>query len=83
MLKILFFAKLREDLGTSELTCAHERAATTAQLRQILVHDIGEHWRDILFAENIIVAVNQEVVDWSHPLQAGDEVAFFPPVTGG
>ena len=83
MLKLLFFAKLREELGASELTWHDETAATTAQLREKLVDANGEHWRECLFADNMIVAVNQEVVDWSHPLHAGDEIAFFPPVTGG
>ncbi|MGI9283965.1 MAG: molybdopterin converting factor subunit 1 [Pseudomonadales bacterium] len=83
MLKVLFFAKLREELGTAELSLADENAVTTSQLRQILVDKNGEQWRDSLFANNIIVAVNQEVVDWSHPVKAGDEIAFFPPVTGG
>ncbi len=83
MLKVLFFAKLREQLGTGELSFAAEQAATTAQLRQELVAAHGAEWRESLFADNIIVAVNQEIVDWSQPLQAGDEIAFFPPVTGG
>lgn len=83
MLKVLFFARLREELGIGELNCAAEQAATAAQLRENLVAANGEHWRASLFADNIIVAVNQEVVDWSKPLQAGDEIAFFPPVTGG
>ncbi len=83
MLKVLFFARLREELGTAELSLADEDAANTAQLRQALVDNNGDHWRDSLFADNIIVAVNQEVVGWAHPLQAGDEIAFFPPVTGG
>ncbi len=83
MLKVLFFAKLREELGTGELSFAAEQAATTAQLREKLAEANGERWRASLFADNVIIAVNQEVVDWSQPLQAGDEVAFFPPVTGG
>lgn len=83
MFKILFFAKLREQLGTAAVSVADESVTTAAQLRQLLVDTNGERWRASLFADNIIVAVNQEVVDWSHPLQAGDEIAFFPPVTGG
>lgn len=33
--------------------------------------------------DNILMAVNLEYVDASHPVEDGDEVAFFPPVTGG
>jgi molybdopterin synthase sulfur carrier subunit len=45
--------------------------------------------RGPLFAEAlqdpsvVRVAVNQEYVGWDHPVRAGDEVALFPPVTGG
>lgn len=83
MLKVLFFAKLREELGTRECHCSAQQITTTGQLRELLAAENGAQWRKSLFADNIIVAVNQEVVDWSQPLQAGDEIAFFPPVTGG
>ena len=33
--------------------------------------------------ENTLMAVNMEYVDASHAVKSGDEVAFFPPVTGG
>jgi molybdopterin synthase sulfur carrier subunit len=34
-------------------------------------------------ADSLLVAVNQEVTDWSQQIKDGDEIAFFPPVTGG
>lgn len=82
-MKVLFFARLREQLGTSELDFTDAGATTTALLRQLLADQNDSHWQKCLFAENIIVAVNQQVAGWDHPLQPGDEVAFFPPVTGG
>ena len=43
----------------------------------------GDRWALALDASKLLAAVNQTLVPMSHPLQAGDEVAFFPPVTGG
>jgi molybdopterin synthase sulfur carrier subunit len=39
--------------------------------------------RDAELAVNTLAAVNMEYVDWDHSVTDGDEVAFFPPVTGG
>ena len=50
-----------------------------AQLSQIY----GESWRETLTGEDILVAVNQNMVYDDHAVADGDEVAFFPPVTGG
>ena len=54
-----------------------------ADLIGTLAESHGEHWRACLTAENIRVAVNQELVTGDVPVAAQDEVAFFPPVTGG
>lgn len=43
----------------------------------------GERWALALDESKLLAAVNQTLVEFSHPLTAGDEVAFFPPVTGG
>jgi molybdopterin synthase sulfur carrier subunit len=44
----------------------------------------GEAWQRLLAeGKNLKVAVNQDVAGAGAPLKAGDEVAFFPPVTGG
>jgi molybdopterin synthase sulfur carrier subunit len=47
---------------------------------------VADLWREISkdpIPDTILVAVNMEYTDSSHELKAGDEVAFFPPVTGG
>ena len=83
-LHILYFAWLRDRLG-----CAEERIAVPAD-----VGDIGalRRWmrgrgplHASAFAEGarIRAAVNQDFADDSAPVAAGDEIAFFPPVTGG
>lgn len=81
MINVLFFASIREQLGVDNLSMAC--AGTVEQLIAQLIERKGSIWAEVLRAPNVIIAVNQEVADQSHALQDGDEVAFFPPVTGG
>ncbi len=84
MIEVLFFAKLREDLGVSHLSVESRPEITTvASLQQWLVDQHGESWAAILNDNNIIRAVNQQVVELDYEVADGSEVAFFPPVTGG
>ena len=80
---VVFFASLREDLGTDRLTVSVPGDSRLSDLIGTLAESHGEHWRACLTAENIRVAVNQELVTGDVPVAAQDEVAFFPPVTGG
>ncbi|MDP2822219.1 MAG: molybdopterin converting factor subunit 1 [Sulfuritalea sp.] len=81
--KILFFAGLREALGTgSESLALPVDVGTVGALRDHLAAR-GEVWAAMATAKNLRAAVNQQMVGLDAPLQAGDEVAFFPPVTGG
>jgi molybdopterin synthase sulfur carrier subunit len=84
MVKLLFFARLREDLGTSAEEMALPPGVTTvASLRAHLMAR-GGAWSSVLAnGKALRVAVNQEMADPATPVKAGDEVAFFPPVTGG
>jgi len=82
--KVLFFAALREQLGTSseelELPAG---VATVAALRSHL-RGRGGAWQLALADGKLIrMAVNQDMAQPADTIQAGDEVAFFPPVTGG
>ncbi|MEP4484718.1 MAG: MoaD/ThiS family protein [Halioglobus sp.] len=80
MVKVVFFARIREQLGCAELDAEVSSLATLlATLKQR-----GELWSRVLSEPNLICAVNQVVFDGDdRQLQEGDEVAFFPPVTGG
>lgn len=78
--KVLFFASLREDVGCSELEA---RAADTAELMTVLAAQMPVEAMQILSQTNVRIAVNQQLIEGTVPLQAGDEVAFLPPVTGG
>ncbi|MCV6589714.1 MAG: molybdopterin converting factor subunit 1 [Marinobacterium sp.] len=83
-LTLVYFARFRETLGLDrEQVMLPEGVTTVAQLIDSLVAERGEPWQSVLTAANVLVAVNQEMVDVACSLSAGDEVAFFPPVTGG
>ena len=83
MVKVLFFAGLREALGCgSETLELPAGIATVGGLRDLLVAR-GEAWGALAAMKNLRVAVNQRMVGLDAPVAAGDEVAFFPPVTGG
>ncbi|MFC0323832.1 molybdopterin synthase sulfur carrier subunit [Gallibacterium melopsittaci] len=81
MIKVVFFAQTRELIGEAELTVAAEYQDVEA-LRQALSQR-GDRWELALNSGRILAAVNQNLVPLSSPLKSGDEVAFFPPVTGG
>jgi sulfur-carrier protein len=82
--KVLFFASLREQLGTAaeeiELPAG---VGTVAALRSHL-RQRGGAW-ELALADGKLVraAVNQDMVPPTAAVKPGDEVAFFPPVTGG
>ncbi|MDX2370143.1 MAG: molybdopterin converting factor subunit 1 [Colwellia sp.] len=82
MIKVVFFAALREQLDCSELTVSSENIATVADLKQQLASK-NEQWQALFGNTSLLSAVNHELVDNEQPIKSGDEVAFFPPVTGG
>lgn len=83
-MKVLFFASVREQLGCAEIDLPRAPdPATTDSLREALIARGGDSWRAVLTQPNLICAVNQSVVHGAHPLADNDEIAFFPPVTGG
>jgi molybdopterin synthase sulfur carrier subunit len=81
--KVLFFAGLREALGTgSESLALPSDVGTVGALRNHLAAR-GAPWSALATTKNLRSAVNQQMVGPDAPIKAGDEVAFFPPVTGG
>ena len=75
-IKVRYFASLKESLGRSEDDLAFTRLLT--------VNDV---WKRAnagkSLPDNILAAVNMDYVELDNPVKDGDEVAFFPPVTGG
>ena len=83
-LKLVFFARLREDLGTgAEQLTLPPGVSTVAGLRAHLAERGGSWAAALAQGKAIRVAVNQEMAQPGTPVKPGDEVAFFPPVTGG
>lgn len=82
MIKILFFAQLREMLELESLEFALPAAISVAELKMQLAEK-GGRWQLMFAEQEVLVAVNQVISDDDTILKAGDEVAFFPPVTGG
>ena len=83
MIKVVVFASLREDLGVGEVEVAPTGICSVADLIEGLSQRYGDVWRATLMAENVLVAINQNMVKNEVSVVDGDEVAFFPPVTGG
>ena len=83
-MKLLYFAWLRTKIGTgSEEIELPEGIADVAGLLDWLAGR-GDGYADALADLTLVrVAVNQEYVALDHPVTAGDEIALFPPVTGG
>lgn len=84
MIRIRYFARLRERLGCDEESLAlPEGVATLADLLEHL-RARDARWRAALDAESaLMMALNQELARPESAIADGDEVAFFPPVTGG
>ncbi|CAH1388289.1 MAG: molybdopterin converting factor subunit 1 [Gammaproteobacteria bacterium] len=83
MITVLFFAKYREQLGLGRMTLPLATATTVSELKIRLVADGGDEWAAVLFAGNTLCAVNQTIAHDTDTIGDGDEVAFYPPVTGG
>lgn len=82
MITILFFAQLREQLETEKLKVDVISSMSIAALRDYLIEK-NPQWITFLSNGNLLFSVNQTLVKASHIVNDGDEVAFFPPVTGG
>ena len=83
-LRVLYFASIREKLGRdAEELDLPAGVATIAGLRSHL-RARGGAWADALAEGRLLrAAVNQDMAHPAAAIKAGDEVAFFPPVTGG
>ena len=72
---IKYFASMRDRMGKADDAVELGDGAT--------VNDVWSQVTDEPLPENTLIAVNMEYTNVDHALNEGDEVAFFPPVTGG
>lgn len=75
-INVKFFASMREYLDQSEVQVAAEPSDTVADIWQRVSSDKP-------MPPNTVCAVNHTQAKPEHPVRDGDEIAFFPPVTGG
>lgn len=73
---VKFFASMRETLGLSELQIDIEEGQTVAAVWSQVANELA-------MPDNTVCAVNHTQATRETPVSDGDEVAFFPPVTGG
>ena len=82
--KLFYFAKVREAIGIDreELDLGSDIKTVSDLIEVLKVR--GSHWQDMFnMSTTFRMAVNQEMVEATHKINANDEVAFFPPITGG
>lgn len=83
MIRIVYFAKTRETMGKGEESFELAPGINTiASIMETLVAR-GEPYSVALEDGRILAAINQEMMGLSSRVVDGDELAFFPPVTGG
>lgn len=82
-IKVLYFAALREALGTSGETVALPAGCGTLSAVRAFIAARGGDWETLAQMKNLRAAINQRMADPASVVSDGDEVAFFPPVTGG
>ena len=82
-MQILYFASIREQLDSDGERW--EELGTHKNIRDILntLQSRGEPWSSVLQEDNLLIARNQEIANFDSQITLEDEIAFFPPVTGG
>lgn len=83
MIQIRYFAAVREALGAAEEQLDPAGVATVADVRAALRDRDAAHAEALDPGRRLLCAVNQAYAADDTPVADGDEVAFFPPVTGG
>ena len=80
---IKYFASVREAVNCAEETLPWDASLDTVDAVKAELQRRGEPWRSVLAKPQLRCAVNQTLTAFHQAVSAGDEIAFFPPVTGG
>lgn len=86
MLTILFFGQLKDVLKTDGLSIdwvQGDKTLDTVSKLRVTLQKKGDSWHEYLAAGKALVAVNHEMAADNSAIHKSDEIAFFPPVTGG
>jgi molybdopterin synthase sulfur carrier subunit len=83
MIQLRYFASLRETLGIGDEQVDLPDGITDISALAGWLQERNDTWRTALGDSRLHIAVNQEIVKPDYPVSDGDEVAWFPPVTGG
>jgi len=82
-MQILYFASFRERLQTDSERWDDLSGIHTLEDLLDALRDRGEPWQSTLDPEKTLAAINQEMAPLNSSISPDDEIAFFPPVTGG
>jgi len=82
MINVVFFAALREQLNCNALSVSSDNLTTVSDLKTELAAK-NDNWQRVFANSSLLAAVNHDMVNSEALIKSGDEVAFFPPVTGG
>ncbi|KKJ77696.1 molybdenum cofactor biosynthesis protein MoaD [Kiloniella litopenaei] len=83
-MKILYFAWLRTTIGKSSEDISPPEAVHTVSDLLNWLPSLGENYSSALEKRDLLrIAINQEYADLDQKIKPGDEIAIFPPVTGG
>lgn len=80
---IWYFARIKEAVGCEQEQLDLPDSKTTVGDLVNALSDRGDRWQKALRDKSLLVAVNQAVASMETVIAEGDEIAFFPPVTGG
>lgn len=81
--RLLYFAWVREMVGRAEEDCALDAPVRLSVLASMLRERSAGHASALADLARLRVAINQDFASWDQLARPGDEIAIFPPVTGG
>lgn len=82
MIKVNFFAALREALNCDEIQLNVTAPLSVEQAKALIV-ELHPNWESSFKSDSLLAAINHEMVNDTSMINPNDELAFFPPVTGG